>query len=169
MRAVKEALDKILAAACVVLFTVLVLTVSWQVFTRQVLNAPSGWSEELSRYVFVWLGLFGAALVFSERGHIAVDFIVRKLAEGVQRVIAVVVQLAITAFAVVVLVWGGWRASRLAWETDLTSLPVQVGPLYLVMPITGMIITFYAVYHVVLVLRRKEPAIGGHDTPGALE
>ena len=76
MTAVKNALDRILTWACVALFAVLVLDVSWQVFARQVLNSPSGWSEELAKYLFIWLGLFGAALVFGERGHIAVDFAV---------------------------------------------------------------------------------------------
>lgn len=79
MRALKKASDRVLATACVALFAILIVTVTWQVFTRQVLNEPSSWSEELAKYVFVWLGMFGAALVFSERGHIAVDVVARKL------------------------------------------------------------------------------------------
>lgn len=156
MRAVKQVLDKVLAATCVFLFAVLVLTVSWQVFARQVLDDPSGWSEELARYVFVWLGMFGAALVFSERGHIAIDFVVRRFSDGLQRAAAIVVQVAIIAFAVLALVLGGVRISRLTWDQSLTALPAQMGFFYLVMPITGVIITFYALYHLLMVLRGDE-------------
>ncbi|MDR7304341.1 TRAP transporter small permease [Haloactinomyces albus] len=170
MHAVKKVLDKVLAAVCVLLFTVLVLTVSWQVFSRQVLSNPSEWSGAFARYVFVWLGMFGAALVFSERGHIAVDVVVRKLPERVQRVVAVLVQLTIIVFAAVTLVWGGRRASQLAWDQNVPGMPIPigVGPLYLVMPITGVIIMFYAVHHVIAVLRHAEATVEVDDTAEAL-
>lgn len=168
MLVVKKFLDRVLAAACVALFAVLVLTVSWQVFSRQVLNAPSNWSEQLAKYVFVWLGMFGAALVFSERGHIAVDFLIRKCPAGVQRVAAVIVQLAVIAFAALALVWGGSRMVLLTWDQSLTVLPAQVGPFHLVMPITGVIIILYAVHHLVSVLRREEVAIGTDDSTEAI-
>lgn len=159
MRALKKVLDRSLAAICVVLFAVLVLTVVWQVFSRQVIQNPSTWSEEAARYLFVWLGFFGTALVFSERGHIAVDFVVRKLPAAAQRAIAVLVQVTIMAFAGVGLVWGGWRASQGAWNTNLTALPTQIGVMYLVMPITGVLIVIYAMYHVAAVLRGDEVAV----------
>ena len=158
MHAVKTTLDTVLAGICVLLFAVLVLTVSWQVFTRQVLDDPSTWSEALAKYLFVWLGLFGAALVFSERGHIAVDLVVRTLPDGSRRMVALLVQLMIVVFAVAVLVWGGSRLTVLAWSQNLPGLGIPLGPMYLVMPITGLIITFYAVHHTVSVLRREEPA-----------
>jgi TRAP-type C4-dicarboxylate transport system permease small subunit len=159
MHAVKKASDRFLAAACVVLFAVLVLTVVWQVFTRQVLGSSSAWTSELAQYLFVWLGLFGAALVFAERGHIAVDFLVRKFPAGVEKATALFVQAAIIAFAGLILVWGGYRVAVQSWSQALSGLPVTVGPLYLVMPITGILIIFYAVFHITAVLRGEEDAI----------
>lgn len=164
MHAVKRALDRVLAVTCVVLFALLVATVVWQVFSRQVLSNPSTWSEEAARYIFVWLGFFGTALVFSERGHIAVDFVVRRTPMAVQRVVGVVVQLTIIAFATIALVWGGWRASQGAWDTNLTALPTQIGVMYLVMPITGVLIVLYALYHVVAVIRGEETPVDPDDS-----
>ncbi len=158
MRSIKRASDKFLAAACVILFAVLVVTVVWQVFSRQVLSSPSAWTSELAQYLFVWLGLFGAALVFAERGHIAVDFLVRKFPARVEKATALFVQAAIIAFAGLILVWGGYRVSEQSWSQALSGLPVTVGPLYLVMPITGILIIFYAVYHIVAILRGEEEA-----------
>lgn len=158
MQVIKKAFDRFLAAACVTLFAVLVLTVVWQVFSRQVLNTPSAWTSELAQYLFVWLGLFGAALVFAERGHIAVDFLVRKFPDKAEKATGLFVQAAIIAFAALIFVWGGYRVSMQAWNQALSGLPVTVGPLYLVMPITGVVITFYAVYHIVAILRGDEEA-----------
>lgn len=158
MQSIKKASDKFLAAACVILFAVLVMTVVWQVFSRQVLNSPSAWTSELAQYLFVWLGLFGAALVFAERGHIAVDFLVRKFPDRVEKATALFVQAAIITFAGLILIWGGYRVAEQSWNQALSGLPVTIGPLYLVMPITGVLIIFYAVYHIVAILRGEEEA-----------
>lgn len=156
MTRAKNVLDRVLTWIVVALFALLVVDVAWQVFARQVLDSPSGWSEELAKYLFIWLGLFAAALVFGERGHIAVDVAVKKLPLAAQKVFAVIVQLAILVFAVLVLVWGGYRVVDLAWNQNLTGLPVNVGPLYLALPISGVLITLYTVYHLVRLLTGAE-------------
>ncbi len=91
MHRAKGWLDKTLSAICIGLFALLVVIVTWQVFTRQVLNDPSAWSETLARYVFIWLGLLGSALVFGERGHIAIDLLARRLTRSVQRPLAMLI------------------------------------------------------------------------------
>lgn len=154
--AVKNAVDRVLTAVCVVLFSALVLDVVWQVFTRQVLDDPSAWSEELAKYLFIWLGLLAAALVFGERGHVAVDLLVRRAPLGVQRALMALVQLAILAFAVLALVWGGTQVVDLAWNQKLTALPVNVGQLYLVLPISGVLIAGYTVHHLVRIVTGAE-------------
>lgn len=165
MHALKNGLDTILKWASVILFALLVIIVVWQVFTRQVIQDPATWTEEAARYTFVWLGFFASALVFSERGHIAVDALVRLLPEPVQRGVAVFVQLAIIAFAAIVMIWGGWRAAQGALNQSLTALPFTVGQMYLVMPITGVLVVVYALYHVVAVIRRQEEAVEIDENP----
>lgn len=168
MNKIKRGLDTTLAWFCVVLFAVLVVDVTWQVFTRVVLNDPSGWSEELAKYLFIWLGLFGSAFVFGERGHIVVDFAVAKLPGAVKHWIGVLMQLVILAFASLVLVYGGYKISALAWDQNLTGLPVNVGWLYTALPISGMLIVFYTVYHLVAILRRAESGIAADAEPDVL-
>jgi TRAP-type C4-dicarboxylate transport system permease small subunit len=152
---VKTTLDQVLKWTCIILFALLVLIVVWQVVSR-LLGSPSSWTEEAARYTFVWLGFFGSALVFSEKGHIAVDFLVRKLSPSGQRATAVLTQVSILALALLVLVWGGVRVSSGAWTQQLSSLPTQVGVMYTVMPITGVIITLYALYHLTQLVRGDE-------------
>lgn len=159
MTTVKNGIDRVLTWVCVVLFAALVLDVMWQVVTRQILNNPSAWSEELAKYLFIWLGLFGAALVFGERGHVAVDLLVQRSPRKVQLVLMVLVQLAILAFALLVLVWGGIRVSNLAWDQNLTGLPVNVGWLYTALPISGALTVLYTLYHLVRIVTGAEAPI----------
>lgn len=156
MTAVKRALDGLLRWVSILLFAVLVVIVVWQVVSRT-LGSASTWSEEAARYTFVWLGFFASALVFSEKGHIAVDFLVRRQPPKGQLLTAALAQISILALAVLVLVWGGIRASAGAWNQQLSSLPTTVGWMYTVMPITGVIIAFFAVHHLVELLRGVEP------------
>lgn len=159
MTTIKNGLDRVLSWFCVVLFAALVLDVTWQVFSRQVLDQPSGWSEELAKYLFIWLGLFGASLVFGERGHVAVDLAVSKAPPKVQLVTAVLVQLTILAFAVLTLIWGGYRVVHLTWDQTLTGLPVNVGWMYLALPISGVLTALYTVYHTIRIVTGAEVAI----------
>lgn len=149
MTTLKAGLDRALEWACVGLFIALVATVAWQVFTRQVLSSPSGWSEELARYIFVWLGLFGAALVFGERGHIAVDFLVRKLPRAPQKAFGMLTHVLVLAFTALVLVYGGISISQLAWEQTIPALPVTAGHMYLAIPVSGILTLFYCVHHLI--------------------
>ena len=157
MKTVSRVLDRTLAVVCVVLFMALTVIVSWQVFTRQVLDNPSTWSTEAAQYTFVWLGFFGAAYVFSERGHIAVDFLVRRFPKRLMRGVLVVIQLTIISLAAVVFVYGGWQYSQRAWGQQLSSLPFNVGQMYLVLPISGVLIIWYALTHLVDTLRATDP------------
>src|SRR5699024_9036194 len=108
------------------------------VFTRQVLHSPSTWSEELSKILFVWLAFAGSAFLFGERGHIAVDFIARKLPLSAQRILQVIVQIVILVFAVLAMIWGGYLAASIAWNQQMTALPLTLGWVYVIIPIAGV-------------------------------
>ncbi|MGO1384308.1 MAG: TRAP transporter small permease [Arachnia sp.] len=149
---------KVISIACIVLFSVLVGTVVWQVFARQVLQSPSVWSEELARYLFVWLGFFGAALVFSERGHIAMDFLVRKLPTPLLRVTLILTQIALIAFIAIVFIWGGISYAQQSWNQSLSALPLTVGPMFLVLPLTGVLIIWFALIHLVEAIISTDPS-----------
>lgn len=159
MKAITQPLRKILEWACVALFALLVCIVVWQVFARQILHNPAAWSEEASRMVFVWLGLFAAALVFAERGHISVDFVARRFAPSAQKTIALAVQVLIIVFALWLLVYGGIVAGMGASNQHLAALSfLTLGQMYLVMPITGVIITLFAIENMIEIARGTTPA-----------
>lgn len=60
-------MDKILSTLCVVLSSFLVCCVVWQVMSRYILNAPSTYTDEIARFLFIWVGLVGAAYALGKR------------------------------------------------------------------------------------------------------
>lgn len=159
MSAIKNVLDRLLAGLCIALFGALVLVVTWQVFTRQVIGDPSTWTSTTAQYLFVWLSLFGAAYVFSERGHIAVDFLARKAGARAQKAIGSFTMLVVLGLALLVLVWGGTRGVGLTWGQNVSGLPVNVGQMYLALPVSGALIAFYAIHHLYKITVGREAGL----------
>lgn len=157
METVKKWLDKILSTICVGLFGALVLLVTWQVFTRFILNNPSAFSEELAKYCFVWLVLFGAAFVFGENGHMRIEFIQDLLPTKFKMAVQIFIELSIIVFSSLVLLSGGLTITKLAWTQMSAAIQIPVGYLYSVMPICGAIVIFYCIYNIYLILKHKKP------------
>jgi len=70
-----RALDRALAAFLAVLLAAIVLAVTWQVVSRYLLGDASGWTEELARFLLIWIGLFGGALAYQRRLHLGIDLL----------------------------------------------------------------------------------------------
>lgn len=157
MDSIKKVLDKLLSTICVILFGGLVLLVSWQVFTRFVLNNPSAFSEELAKYFFVWLVMFGAAFVFGENGHMRIEFIQDSLPKKLRMTAQLFIEVSIIAFSALVLISGGLTATKIAWTQMSAALNVPVGYLYAVMPISGCFIIFYCIYNIYVIAKTKAP------------
>jgi TRAP-type C4-dicarboxylate transport system permease small subunit len=160
---VRTVTDRTLGFLCIVLSVVLVAVVTWQVFSRQILNDSAPWTEEAARYTFVALALLGAALVFSERGHIAVELLVSKFPSAAQLIVAVVVEVLIIFFAALVFVFGGYRVAANAWHQEISTLPLTVGQVYMVLPLVGVLIIFYSIYHLIAVLLNGERPVPSEE------
>lgn len=158
MWTIRQGLLNALKLLCIVLFSVLVLVVVWQVFTRQVLGDPSPWTTVTAQYMFVWLSLFAATLVFGERGHIAVDVLAQRAPGAVRQVLVVAVQACTLAFAVLAMIWGGLRGVSMSWDQVIPGFPFTVGHMYLALPVAGVMIAFLALEDLLLAVRGDELA-----------
>ncbi|OUM43297.1 TRAP transporter small permease [Arthrobacter sedimenti] len=158
MTHLKQTVDAVLRTLCIVLFAILVLLVCWQIFTRLVLNDPSVWSEEASRYTFIWLSLIGISVATGERADVAIDLLVKKLPDTAQRWVTALAYLSAITFATVFMVYGGYLNATLSWHQANPVLPVTQGVLYLAVPVAGVLLTFYLCYHFVRIIAAKEEA-----------
>lgn len=161
--AIRFVIDRALAAICIVTFVALVAIVSWQVFTREVINNSAPWTEEAARYMFVVLSVFAAAYVFSERGHIAVEILIEKLSPRLQEVMGIIIEVVVIFFALLIFIYGGLRVAENAWGQDIATLPLSVGQVFLVLPIAGVLITFYSIAHLIGILAGVEKPLPDFD------
>ncbi|MFT4605564.1 MAG: TRAP-type C4-dicarboxylate transport system permease small subunit [Rhodothermales bacterium] len=135
----KARVDTWLGRFVVLLMTALVLDVVWQVLSRFVLRDPSTVTEELARYLLIWLGLFGAAYAAGQGSHLSVDLL------GSTRSRRRAARVAEAVFGLL-LVGGGARLVYLQLVLGQTSaaLGLPMGVVYLAAPFAGMLFVFYA-------------------------
>ena len=57
----REKIDSFLEKALILIMSLMVVNVLWQVFSRYLLTNPSSFTDELARYLMIWIGVLGAA------------------------------------------------------------------------------------------------------------
>ena len=143
----RKKIDTILGNTLVVIMTVMVINVLWQVFTRYILGIPSSFTDELARYLMIWLGILGAAYVSGQNMHVAIDLLPSKLSKSAQNKMARMVNLIIVSFAITALIIGGIRLVYISYLLGQHSpaLEIPLAVVYLVLPLSGLLIIFYKV------------------------
>lgn len=151
MNRLKSIIDKGLAWLVTIVMAMLVIDVLWQVITRFVLRDPSSYTEELARYLMIWVGLLGASYAAGKRMHLAVDILPAMLTGRRKHLLGIVIELLTVLFAVSVMVVGGGRLVWVMLYLGQTSpaLQIPMGYVYVAVPLSGLLIAFYAIHVIV--------------------
>jgi TRAP-type C4-dicarboxylate transport system permease small subunit len=124
----------------------MVVNVLFQVVSRFVLGQPSSFTEELARFLLIWIGLFGGCLALRRGLHTSIELIPQAVGESSRRRLALFSRLAVATFAVVILILGGGHLVQLSLALGQTSaaLGIGLGWVYLALPLSGLLMLFYA-------------------------
>jgi TRAP-type C4-dicarboxylate transport system permease small subunit len=148
---VKKRIDKLLELALIILMGANVLNVLWQVFTRFILRNPSSFTEELARYLLIWVGLLGASYAAGKKMHLAIDVVLQALKKKTKIWAEITIQVFIFLFSCFVMLIGGLRLVTITLTLNQISaaLRIKLGYVYLVLPLSGLLIMFYAVVFII--------------------
>ena len=92
-------------AICAILVALTAVVFS-QVISRYFLHAPLSWSEELARFLLMWLAMLSAAYAFRTKSHFALRVIVERCPKALQQGISIAVHLVVTLFFLIILYQG---------------------------------------------------------------
>lgn len=148
----RKIIDKVLEVFLVFLLAILVIDVFWQVISRYVLNSPSSFTDELARMLLIWVGILGSAWATGKKMHLAIDFLINKFSVKNKKTIDTLINISVALFAFFVMIVGGgnliYILLKLGNETAALSLPI--GFVYSVIPLSGLLIMYYSIYHIVV-------------------
>jgi TRAP-type transport system small permease protein len=117
MQRIVEGYFHLLKLAIVFCLALMVVLVFGNVVLRYAFNMGITVSEELSRFLFVWMTFLGAIIAFREHGHLGVDMVVSRLPTIGKKACLVVSQ--------ALMLWVTWLFLKGSWEQTLINMEVK--------------------------------------------
>jgi len=116
---------------------VLIVPVTLQIIARYTALIPSWiWTEEASRFLFIWMVMLGAMIGVREHAHFEVD-VWPALSPRANAALRLVSSVGVLVFALV-FIWAGWQFTRFAWNrlSELAELPLWL--IHMAWPVAGV-------------------------------
>ena len=151
-------ITEVLKIILIILMSLIVIDVSWQVFTRFILKNPSSFTEELAGFLLIWIGLLGASYALYTRSHLGIDLLTAKTTGLKKRLIEIIIYCIILLFALFILIIGGMRLVNLTFTLNQISpaIGIPMGYVYLVLPLTGVLMLLYSLANILNAIKKKE-------------
>lgn len=129
----------------VLIFSVIIVTMFSQVVFRYLLNQSLYWSEEIVRYLFVWMVFIGGALVTREDGHIGIDYLFSVIPVHVTGILKLAASLVVVAVSIFFLITGIELMLRLQGsQSPALGLPINWF-LYAALPASSIASAWYGI------------------------
>jgi TRAP-type C4-dicarboxylate transport system permease small subunit len=127
----------------VVAMSVMLVIIFAQVVTRYLFGYTPEWSEELARFLFVWVVFLGSALIMGESGHLAVQFLPDKF-KGTA--LGTVLDIVINACGYVfigLLLTQGWKMTSIMTFQRAPGLDIPMSWVYVIIPVSCVLMLLY--------------------------
>ncbi len=154
MRALSDGLNRLAELIVTALVAAVVATMTWGVFSRFVLHAPLAWSEELSRYLLVWLSFLGASVAFRRGLHMGMDALVNRFPDLARRVLRTCGLLIVFSVLVVICITGTQLALFVAPQRS-PALRISMSGPYLAVPVASALMVVHTVADLLNLWRSK--------------
>jgi TRAP-type C4-dicarboxylate transport system permease small subunit len=146
----KRKIDHYLGGFLVILLTIMSLDVLWGIFTRYALGSQASWTEELARFLLIWIGLLGASWASGQKMHLSIDLLQPGLSSRNQQLLGRCIATLVALFAFTVLLIGGSRLVYITHQLEQVSAALQVpmALVYAVLPVSGVLVVFYQLHFI---------------------
>lgn len=137
-----------------ILLMTMTLIIFLQVVARYVFHNSLSWSEEIGRYLFVWITFIGAALAIPRKAHVSLDSFVKKLPPKAQNFFHLFSYLIMLFFGFII-IKAGIPMLNLGKKQVSAALQLPMIYIYLIIPFSGAIMVYYLLKDIADHLRFK--------------
>lgn len=153
MKKFTDILVKALVLFCAVCMMGLTVVVLLQVISRH-MEVPLTWSDELARFLLIWLTFSGAALAIDYKMHLSVNFLVELTSQSIQKYIKYFAYIVIIFFQMILVIFG-FKLSLISIDNLSPTMQWSIGLVYLVLPATSAISIYLIVYRMLTETKDK--------------
>lgn len=133
----------------------MVILVFIQVVSREIIGSSFPWTEEVARFLMIWITFLGASFAFQYGAHIGIEYFKMKLSNLLQRSFELIALLACSVFFYFMIKYGLDISNRAMVQTS-AALNIPMGYVYLVIPISGFLMFLNLVDITVKKLKKAE-------------
>ena len=153
-------MKKLVEISSAVVLALMLLITAGQIVFRSILKISASWSEELAMYTFAYIVFVGSVALTEEDKHITITAFTDKLSPAAQGVMRIVARFAAVPF-MVLFSYGAFVNTQSTWKNSLpTAEWMKIGYMYLVLFVSGVLMTYYLVANSIkdlALLRRRAP------------
>lgn len=131
-----------------ILLAAMVAIVFWNVVSRYFLGSSIAWSEEISRFMLIWVVFLGAVLAYIKDEHLGLDILIKAVPKKVAHVMQVIADLGVL-YAIYIVFVGGYNLTMQSWDWMSPAAAVPYAYVYLVIPIAGAAILIMTIYKLI--------------------
>ncbi len=151
---------KLLHLIIIAMFAIMSGAVFIQVIFRYILHQPIYWSEELPRFLLIWLTFLGSVLAVKNRSHLSITVFVNRFPERIRIWVQCLANLAALIF-LLVMVWSGIVIANLTMPNRSAALQMPTGLVYLAVPVGGILMIIYLARQTIDLLRSQKDKPAG--------
>ena len=128
-----------------ILLAVMFLITFWQIIARFVPGDSTVWSEEVARFVFVWIVFLGAATLTRDEEHIRISALTDRLGPTSNRIVRILSAILVIPF-VIYMTWSAYLNTVRQWNTFAPTVDwMRLGYVYLALLLGGIIMLCYLI------------------------
>jgi TRAP-type transport system small permease protein len=155
MKILERIFDAIEQGLGVAFLLTMFVSVLIQIFFRYVLHSPLTWTEEASRYSFIWTVLLGAAFAVRRREHVVMDVLVKKFPTALQKHISLILNL-IILISLIYLLPISWKFFWFMKNVSAPTLRISWGFLFFSAPLSILLMTIHTLMGLIRMIRPGE-------------
>jgi C4-dicarboxylate transporter DctQ subunit len=153
----KKGFDKIIFSFIVMTIGVLTATSFLQVIARYIFQRPPSWSEELARYLFIWLVFIAASVGFRRGVHLGVDFFVSLLPSGLRKATTIGTYVFLS-FLLAATAWVGIDMTQMVNFQLSPAMRMPMSWVYAAIPVGAFLMLIEVMIILVNIIREKREA-----------
>ena len=131
---------------------VMVIVVFLQVIFRFIIMSSLSWSEELARYLLVWISFLGASIGVKRKAHIGVEAVTTFLPERIKKVVALIATLSAMIFFTVVIIWG-YKILDVVSNQVSPAMEINMSIPYSALLVSGILMFLYSIENFVNIIK----------------
>ncbi|WP_313894001.1 TRAP transporter small permease [Psychrobacillus sp.] len=134
-----DRLNKVMGYLLTLLLAVMTAIIFWQVFSRFVVGSSLSWSEELSRFLMIFMILIGSSIALRNNELIAIEILLEKVENLSKKVVVITIHIISIVFFIILIKYGYSMAQSFSNQTA-PGLGISMKYIYLALPLGGVLL-----------------------------